>query len=391
MHTRFLIPAALAALTVPCLAQDFIGYSYNCQVGATSRGSIGTAAGEVMTRIDGRHHAGWGTNTPGFRTITALFLIAQDQDAVNTPEVFDIRLYPEDPNNLGYPDLNAGVTYATGIPGPTTGNPIGAVALTVPPTTPGTGDSVPIQGNGSVFVSFVLPANAGWPATDGMSINIVLGFAPNASFTVFDTPGLAQGGTPPPTTAASNPSNSHGLYRIGAGAALYSQRRQMFLDVAHSTSGGTALAITNQTSFTASNNPPPTGWGPAPGTASMMSGTNPDVVGGNAGRVDDITMEFFRTGIGTGALVVFLMDLAPAFAPEIPLSVFLPGSTGVVCLNSSAATLGIGFTNNNEAWFTTTIPLSVRPSLSNLPVKQQAIALDASGVGHASPCDGMVF
>ena len=392
MH-KFVFSAALTALTLPCLAQDYIGLSYNTSVGATSRGSLAANAGEVMTRIDGSEFAGWGTNTPGFRTISSLNYIVQDQNAL-TPEVFDIMLYPEDVANPGYPDLAAGVVYATGITGPTTTGTVPVVAAVVkvtPPTTVGVGDSVPIQGGGDVFVSWVLPANAGWPATDGLSINIVLGFAPNATFTVFDTPGLAQGGTPPPSTALSDPSNSHGLYRIGAGAAAYSQRRMMLVDVAHSTSGGVALGITNQTTFVASNNPPPAGFGPAPGTASMMSGSNPDVVGGYVGRVDDIAMEYFRTGFGTGGLVVFLADFG-GFGPELPISALGVNGTGVLCLNlSTLMVLGISFSVTDEAYLVSLIPAGARSSMAGLPIVQQAGGLDSTGSVHASPCRRQVL
>lgn len=371
------------------VAQDFIGFSYNSQVGATSRGSIGVNAGEVMTRLDGNEHAGWGIGTPGFRTVDSLFFVVQDQDALTTPETFDIVLYPEDAANAGFPDLTGGVTFATAVPGPPppTSGTISAAARTITPTTP---VAVPIQGGGDIFVSFVLPASAGWPATDGVSIQVVLGYAPSASFTVFDTPGLAQGGTPPPP---GSPADSHGLSRVGAGAAVYNARRMQFLDVAHSASGGVGLGITNQTSYVASNNPPPAGFGPAPGTADFMSGSNPDVVGGNVGRVDDIAMEFYRTGTGTGTPVVFFIDFTPFFAPvEVPLSLLVTrNSTGTLCLNSYLD-LPTTVTTSDEAFLVIGIPGAARPFLTGLNVRQQAVAVDlATGDVHASPCDGMVF
>jgi len=387
MH-KFTLPATLAALSLPCFAQDYIGLSYNVTISATSRASVGILAGENMTRIDGEEFAGWGTNTPGRRTITSLIYNVQDQNAA-TAETFSIMLYPEDALLPGYPDLTAGVTYAANIAGPV-GTGIVANTKITPPDVVGVGDSVPIQGGGDVFVSWVLPANAGWAATDGLSIHIVLGFNPS-TFTVYDTPGLAQGGTPPPSTALSNPSNSHGLYRIAAGPALYAQRRMNLLDVFHNTSGGTALGITNQTTYTPSNNPPPAGWGPAPGTASMMSGTNPDVVGGNVGRADDIAMQFFRTGFGTGGLVVFVLDFGN-FGPELPVSALGVTGTGVLCANlSTLSVLGISFSNADEAFFVSTIPAAARPSVSGLPVVQQAAGLDAAGNVHASPCRRQVF
>ena len=38
--------------------------------------------------------------------------------------------------------------------------------------------------------------------------------------------------------------------------------------------GGVVLGITNQASYTMSNNPPPAGYGPAPGTADALSGSD---------------------------------------------------------------------------------------------------------------------
>jgi hypothetical protein len=391
MHnSKLLMSAVIAAISAPCFAQDFIGISYNAATGATSRGSLSTAAGEYIARIDGSEIAGWGTAAPGSRTITSIAYVVQDQSDL-TPEVFNIKLYPEDVANPGFPDLAAGVVYATGVTGPPLGTgAVSAVAKNTPPDVVGVGDSVPIQGGGDVFVSFELPANAGW-STDGLSIHTVLGYAPNASFTVFDLPNpLVQGGSPPP---AATPVNSRALSRIGAGAAAYNARRNLNLDIAHSTAGGRALAITNQTSFACSNNPPPAGWGPAPGTGDFLSGVNPDVTGfGNPGRADDIAMEYFRTGIGSGALVVFLMEFNTSFAIELPISFYGFSGTGVSCLNVIASSvIGIGFTAADEAWLVTSIPAAARPTLSGLPVIQQAAALDAAGAIHASPCSKQVF
>ncbi|HLQ37118.1 MAG TPA: hypothetical protein VK348_04930, partial [Planctomycetota bacterium] len=233
--------------TGPCIAcvPNFVGFSYNAETGATSRGALGTAAGEVMTRLDGSEHAGWGTDLAGMRTIVSLYCVVQDQDAA-TPTTFDIKLYPENPANPGYPNLAAGVVFATGIPGPT-GTGIVAAAHTVTPATP---VSVPITGGGDIFVSFVLPSAPGWPNTDGSSMHIVLGYQPNSTFTVYDTPGAAQGGTPPPSPT---PANSHGLsYDPATGSLQYNTRRHNQLDVAHNGSGGVGLAITNQASFPSS-------------------------------------------------------------------------------------------------------------------------------------------
>ncbi len=115
---KLVFGGATFAIGLSAAAQDFVGFSYNAAVGATSRGTIGASAGEVMTRIDGSECAGWGTALPGFRTIRSIACVIQDQNAA-TPESFGIKLYPEDPARPGYPDLTLGVTFLSGVPGPT--------------------------------------------------------------------------------------------------------------------------------------------------------------------------------------------------------------------------------------------------------------------------------
>lgn len=382
--------AVLGLLTVPCFGQiDFIGFSYNCQIGATSRGLIAGAAGEVMTRLDGLEHSGWGrVNWPVLeRRIESVYFVVQDQDGL-TAETFDIVLYGEDALNPGFPDLANPIPFATGLAGPTsTGGPVANVRTI---TVPG-GVGVPIVNECSdIFVSWRLTAAPTWPA-DGVSLNIVLGYAPNTTFTVFDTPGPVQGGTPPPAPAEAN---SHGLSRTGLGAAVYNARRMMFLDIAHVGSGGVGLAETNQTSFTASNNPPPAGWGPCIGTASFMSGTNPDVAGFNPGRADNVSMEYFKTGLGTGNLVLFLMEFDRSCVREMPVSMMVPGSSGWTCMVNPTVVATV-VSANNEACHYTSIPAAVRPLLLGLPVRQQAAAIVPLTTGlvvlDASPCDHMVF
>lgn len=383
MQLKLLAATAFAVLTAPCFAQDYIGFTYNAQVGATSRGSLGNGAGEVMTRIDSDEVAGWGTQTPGFRTISSLFFVAQDQVAQPVANTFDIILYPES-TTPGEPDLTAGVTFATGVTGPVNATPgtITAVLKTVTPSSP---VAVPIQNGGDVFVAFSLPAVT---ATSNLSIQICLGYAPSAAFTIFDTPNQSQGISPPPTAA---PSNTHFCTRIGTNpTVVHNLRRQHLVDVAHSTAAGRALGITNQTSATGSNNPPPAGFGPAPGTGEFLSGSFPDVGGSNAGRVDDVSFEFFKTGIGTGALVIHIMDIG-TFGPEVPVTAFAPG-TGVLCLNTlTLSTLGISFTNADESFLVTPLPTTGRAAFIGLPFVQQAAGLDSAGQVHASPCSRQIF
>lgn len=370
---------ALAATPLSAVAQDFLGHTYNVEVSATSRGALGLAAGETMTRLDAAEHAGWGIGAPGYRTVRSIACVVQDADAA-TAETFDIKLYPENPANPGFPDLANGVVFVTAAPGPTGSGPLAALRV----LTPIAPVAVPIQGSGDVFVSFVLPAAT---ATDGLSMHVVLGYATGA-FPRWDTPSTLQGGSPPP---AAGPANSYFVNRIGA-AMNYSLRRQHWLDVAHTTAGGTGLAITSQPNYPSSANPPPVTWGPAPGTATFLSGSCPDAMATNPGRADDLAMRYTRFGFGNGRVVVFLLDqdFTPGFGSEFAASLVFPGATGVSCLVNPSI-FGFALTVSNEAWLVTPIPAAIRPTLAGLVVKQQAAGIDALGVFHAGPCDAMRF
>ncbi|HEX6813474.1 MAG TPA: hypothetical protein VF384_17780 [Planctomycetota bacterium] len=381
MNSILGVSIAAAALASAAASQTpvFIGFSYNAEVGATSRGSLGLLAGKVMTVIKGEDYAGWGATVPGVRTINSIFCIVQDQDAVATPETFDIKLYPEDVANPGMPNLAAGVVFASGVagpPAPTTGT-ISAIVRIVTPATPVT---VPIAGSGDVFVSFALPATA--VATDGLSIQIVLGYQPSPTFTVFDIPGATQSPDMPITVG-----NTHGMTLVPPTTLTLNRRRNQLIDVAHIGAGGVVMGITNQTSLLGSANPPPTGFGPAPGTADFMSGVSPDVVGINPGRADDITFDYFRGTAAAGNFVFFFADFG-TFGPEIPLALVFPGSTGVVCMNLTFFQLGSGVCDaQGEAFLVTAFPAALRPLAAGLNIVQQAVELDfAGGVFHTSPC-----
>jgi hypothetical protein len=381
MHALLRASSGAALLSAALVAQTptFIGFSYNGQIGATSRGSLGVVAGEVMTVIKGEDYAGWGAQNPGQRTISSVLCIIQDQDAVATPETIDIKIYPEDLANPGFPDLAAGVTFATGVAGPAapaTGT-IAAVVRTVTPTTP---VSVPIVGSGDVFISFVLPAAP--VATDGLSIQIVLGYQPATTFTVFDLPGGTQSPTTPITV-----NNTHGLTLTPPATLTLNRCRNQLIDVAHLAAGGVVTGITNQASLTGSNNPPPAGFGPCPGTADFISGVSPDVVGINPGRVDDVAFDYFRGTPAAGAFVIFFADIG-SFGPELPMAVLFPGSTGTICTTSNFFQIGSAIADaTGEAFLVTTFPAAVRPLAAGLNLVQVALEVDfVNGVFHLSPC-----
>jgi hypothetical protein len=383
--TRFSLATAALVAALAAQTPTFIGFTYNVQVGASSRGSLGAAAGEVMTVIKGEEYAGWGAAVPGTRTINAVFCVVQDQDAVATPEVFDVKIYPEDPANPGLPQLSAGQTFATGVAGPPA-PATGVVAAANRTIAPATAVTVPIQGSGDVFVSFVLPTAVVTPTfSDGLSIQVSLGYAPTATFTIFDAPGNAQSPQTPSTT-----SNTHGLTLVPPSALTLNRTRYQVIDVAHIGAGGVGLTITNQTSATGSNNPPPAGFGPAPGVAGFNSGVSPDVGNLAPTRDDDVSFDYFRGTPAAGNFVLFFADIG-TFGPEIPLSLVFPGSTGTVCVTGNAISIGSTLADaTGEAFNTLALPPLV-PAIGTTLV-QTALELDfLGGVFHISPCAKHTF
>ena len=358
--------AALPLLTVAAAAlpaQEFLGFTYNSVVSATSRGSLGAAAGEVMTRIAGSEYGSWGTSVPGARTIHSLFFIVQDQIAGAVGAPFDIKLYPESVAVPDTPDLTAGVVFAAGVSGPTGTGTVAAVAMVVTPLVP---VSVPLQGGGDVFVSFALPAVS---PGGNLSVQIQLGAG-----TVFggDNPGPAQQpGTPPA------PANTHGLTFLPPAQITHDFRRMHVLDVAQNCAGGGALTITNQAAFPVSHNPPPTGAGACPGTQDFFSGLAPDVNGFAPGRVDDLGFRYQRTGLaGSGALVLFAIDFAAGLATEIPL----PGIGNLGLSNGAFVSRILIAPTTDEVCLTLLVPTGFRPLLPGTKIQQQAAAFFAGSI-----------
>lgn len=373
----------LAVAAANASAQQFVGFAFNTSVGATSRGSVGTNAGEIIARIDADDYAGWANDpaNPAQRLISAVSFTVQDQDAFNTAELFDLKIYGEDPANPGYPLLSSGVTAVTGIAGPTsTVNTTLIVAAfhSVTFATP-----VPVPVGQDAFVSFAVPA-AAW-STDGLSFHINLGYAPSASFLVWDEPGAQM---QPLVTTGITPDDSYALNYIPTAtpALFYSARRQITVDIATGGAGGCVTAITNQANYTISN--------AAPGTASFMSGLHPDATNPpyTAGRADDIGYRFNDASLPDNSVVFFLATLG-TFGPELSLASIVPGSTGVGCLNPAFVTpLGVGLTATGTSTLTTTIPAGARAMISGFPLLQQAIGYNSTnGTLHAGPCGRQLF
>jgi hypothetical protein len=375
---RKLLPVvSLSLLAVPALAQDNFGVLRNVGVTYTSRG--GAAAANTnpsvqFCRFDVDRYAGWGVNpaNPGNREITGLHFFIQDQDLA-TQDSFSLVAYTEDPANLGYPNVAA--------PLATTGNfvlPIGTGAGAYN-LTANFANPVSVPSNADLYVG--VSQNTAWATgtTDGCSIWATSG---NGTAATTDRPGASA-----PTTA---PDNTYGGYFVPSTLVVaYSSSRQFHIEPIIATAAGVASALHYADTLHPAANT-------APGTSCMFSaqfpdGANPPL---NAGRADDLGMTFVKTGIPDGSLVFWLVEVGSSFAPfEIPVSNFLAGSSGVLCLNlGNYQTVGFSVTASGVATNVLVFPGSARTSLAGLPLMQQAAALDLTTfLITAGPCSLSVY
>jgi hypothetical protein len=89
-----------------------------------------------------------------------------------------------------------------------------------------------------------------------------------------------------------------------------------------------------------------------------------------------------------GSLAIFLVDIAPAFGTEFPLSLFLPGSVGAMCVNqASVQSVAIGFTSGGSASNVITFSPATRTYIAGVPLIHQVVTIDAlTGTAYAGPC-----
>jgi len=367
---------ALSLVLATVSAQEFLGITNNTAIGATSRGSLGGAPGQVIARIDRGDYSGWATDVlfPGMRVINGVDLIIQDQDAVATFEVFDIWLYPEDPFAPNMPLLAAGIPVAIGVAGPP---PPAAGLVSAAYVDIAIAPPILMPAGSDVFVGFALPPNAIWPM-DGLSVQIVLGVAV-PGFPTFDLAGPSMAPAPPA-------GNSYGLTFNPALVVplVYNGRRQLWTDLQAAVPGGVVGAITTQfASFAPST--------VAPGTASLMSGLHPDAAAPplNAGRADDISYTYFDAALPAGMPVIFCVDFAPLGA-ELPLAAFVPGSVGVLCLTPMMTPLTMLPMGAGSVSQVILIPPAFRPVLAGFPIAQQAVGFSPAGL-RGSPCGRQIL
>lgn len=401
MHKTLMTVAVSLAVAASLAAQtpQPAGFTFNVSVGATSRGAMANRAGELMFRFDSSDYAAIcrpaapPAGLPGStqNLIDGVQFVLQDQYAASQ-EGYNLHIYTESATTPDYPTILAGqpagtsaISTVTGLLSPTsTTTSAAAWLISYTFTTP-----VAVPNNADAFVSVELQASAAantaatppyWP-NDGLSIQINLGIQPGAAFTVFDLKGAAPIGQ-----------TSYGLVHDVTNALFaYGGARQGQVDLLTTEPGrGVATAITNQATYTISNT--------APGTASFFSALHPDAATPpfNGGRVDDLGFVYQNATLPVGSLVFYLIDFG--FAPGglyLPLSAFMPGSTGVLCLSPNQQNVGLSVSTGAQTNFTFLIPATARGFLGAAGLSQlavTAIGYDVTtGALAGAPCAAQKF
>jgi hypothetical protein len=381
MHLHTLVAAAIA--TTACLSaqNSDVGFVFNVGAGATTRGAATFHACQQIERFDFGDYRFWGSPGPTGNTVNGFKFILQDQFDTSV-ETYNLHIYGEDPVNPHFPNMQPAQPPGTNAlvnagpfnsPGGTAAGPA-AWYITITFGTP-----VVLPNNTDVFAgvefqqSAVNPnTNNPWP-DDGLSVQINLGANPNfppPTTNIYDLPG-------PGLIGGGVTNNSYGMaHDVLSSTFSYGGARQYLMDfqVAPGVTRGVATAITTQANYPLSNNPP--------GTASFFSGLHPSVVV----RGDNVGYTFF--GANSGELVFYLAGFNFQ-NPALPLTAFLPGATGMACLDiTNNVVLGFNVASGTGTdSFGITFSAAQRPNVQGLNLVMQALALNpATGILRGGPC-----
>jgi len=387
---RFALSCAVSvSIAAAVCAQNPLGTFTNMGTTYATRGGAATPntnPAVLFARHDMENYAGFTTGvTPGTRQVTGINFVIQDQNLATT-ETFSLVVYTGDPAMADFPNVTTPLATSGNfvLPVGTGGGSYNASAnFATPVTAPATDD---------VYVG--LSFNSGWvvsgtAVTDGLSVWEQRLQAGAGTIATFDLAG--------PRLPATSPAGTYGGYYCANPAAgpAYPVVTQYKIQPIVPISGGVACTRTNQTGnhveSTAGAVAGFTVQEPGAGTSNMFSGLHPDAANPstNAGRTDDIGQMFLNASLPAGSLVFFFIDLGGFGAFEVPAANFVPGSTGVACMNlGSMQVLGFSLLGSNgRAYRVSTFGAATRSLLSGFNWVQQAVALDvATNTIHATAC-----
>ena len=385
---KILLAGTALAVCIP--AQNRLGTFDNTGTTYATRGgsaAANTNPAVLFVRFDKERYAGWTTGaTPGTRDITGVNFVMQDQNLA-TQETFNLVVYGESVTLPNFPEVATplATSGAFNLPLGTGGGAWNASGnFATPIQAPATGD---------VFIG--VQFNAGWTIaggvpTDGLSLWEIRSADPSTTIQI-DQPG------PGRPTAPFDEGTFGGFYvptPLTGPSYLTTLATMYKLQPITPIAGGVATALTNQTRHVESTAASVAGFTvqtPGAGTSCMLSGLFPDSANPslNGGRADDIGQTYINTAanVPSGSLVFYLIDLG-TFGIEIPVSSFIPGSTGVTCLNlGTMQTLAIGTMGTGSAFHIAAFPASARPILTGISWLQQAVGFNTSTfAAHAGPC-----
>lgn len=386
---NFLVATLAFAVLAP--AQIPLGTSTNMGATSTTRGNAPTPEHNPATlfvRLDKESYGGFTSGlVPGTVEVSGVNMVIQDQNLASQ-EAFNMVLYSGNPANNDYPDVANPVAVSGNFTLPLGPAGVaayeGSIAFATPVTLPATLD---------VYVGIQFAAGWTYGANgpiNGLSVWEIRDTAPvsPSASQSWDLAGARQ--------PSQFPGRSPGGYYCSQPLAGpgYPVASQYFLQPVVQMSGGVATTRTTQTNHPESTAGATAGFlvqDPGAGTACMFSGLYPDAASPprTAGRVDEIGQLFYNPGLNAGSPVFFLMDFGPLPASQIPAASFVPGSTGVGCLNfGTQVALGFGFLGTNgRAFRMSSFPAAARTMLAGIQWAQQAVALDTgSNTLHATAC-----
>lgn len=354
---KTLLCTSLSLLCVGSLTAQVnndLGFTRGWTTSYTTRVGANNIEADVLLHFDTRDYQDFMLDpadpTGSTYLVKAMRFVIQDQIG-NTPEMYSIAGYNEDPLAPDFPDA-AAPWFRTGMVAMPASTATTPVAWVITVTLPTTVTAVP-KGDKWFGIGLSVPTSATWP-TDGASVHAAYDRSQTSTVTATtDLAGLALASAsnsgqyscyvPTPLGVPTGPAT----YPGGNAGARVNIRMELIADVA----GGVCVTQTNQTTYPASN-PVGTTTLPLGGTTNFFSGLHPDIYDGNLQtppRADDIG--FVVSDNSSPGMPAFLMvAFGPSPIGSLPLSLVAPitahpGTKGNVCIDFTTAATFFGLTD----------------------------------------------